>query len=105
MAATPPVLATEISNVDKQGTVVFSSVSTVDRTRGSVQICTIAPDSYKTGDVLTINGDEYEVTSVIKPTIKTKSGSTMLQKSATIELPENTTQPVKRFSFLMVKSF
>jgi hypothetical protein len=46
MAATPPVLATEISNVDKQGTVVFSSVSTVDPTRGSVQICTIAPDSY-----------------------------------------------------------
>jgi hypothetical protein len=105
MAAAPPVLSASISNLDKQGTVVFSSISTLDPTRGSVQLVTITPDNYKTGDVLEVNGDEYEVTSVIKPNIKTKSGSTMLQKSATIELPENTTQPVKRFSFLMVKSF
>ena len=73
--------------------------------RGSAQVVSVTPDGYKTGDILTLGGIDYPIVSVVNPNIKTKSGSTLVQKSATIQLPDNTTQPIKRFSFLIVKSF
>lgn len=105
MALPPPSPSAEISTAGKQGTVVASTVSTVDPTRGSVYLVTITPDEYKTGDVVTIGEEDYPVTSVVKPTIKTKSGSPMVQKSANITIPESDSAPVKRYSFLIVKSF
>lgn len=106
MALPPPTLGTSVSTATKQGTVVKSTVSTVDPTRGSVYLVTITPDEFKAGDTVAINGNDYPVTSVVKPTIKTNSGSTMVQKSATIEIPEaNAASPRKKYSFLIVKSF
>ena len=106
MALPPPQLSAEVENTDKQGTIVKSTVSTVDPTRGSVYIVTITPDEYKAGDVVTIGENDYPVTTVVKPTIKTNSGSTMVQKSAEIEIPEaDAASPRKKYSFLIVKSF
>jgi len=104
MALPPPQLSTSITS--KQGTVVKSTVSPLDPTRGSVYVVTTIPDEYKAGDVVTIGENDYPVISVLKPTIKTNSGSTMVQKSAEIEIPEaDAASPRKKYSFLIVKSF
>ena len=89
----------------RQGTVVSAKQSPTTSNRGSTQVVSLTPDNYKTGDTLTLDGVEYPITSVQKPNIKTKSGTPLVQKPATIQMPDNTTQPVKRFSFLIVKSF
>ncbi len=89
----------------RQGIVVSSKQSPTASNRGQAQVVSLTPDNYKSGDTLTLGGVDYPITSVQKPSIKTKSGSPLVQKSATIQMPDNTTQPVKRFSFLIVKSF
>tara|TARA_R110002051_G_scaffold93186_1_gene163046 strand:- start:46 stop:363 length:318 start_codon:yes stop_codon:yes gene_type:complete len=99
---TPQVIAPTFL---RQGTVVFAGEKPGVTDRALTEVVSITPDDYASGDVLTIGGVDYPITAVTKPTIKTKSGSPLVQKAATIEMPDNTTQPVKRFSFLIVKSF
>ena len=101
---TPQIIA---PSVKRQGTVVSSGEKPGVADLALVEVVSITPDDYASGDVLTIGGVDYAITSVTKSTIKTKSGRPLVQKAATIEMPDpnNTTQPVKRFSFLIVKSF
>lgn len=99
------LVASKVENSGKQGTVIKTTVSTVDPNRGSVFVVSITPDEYKSGDTVTIGEVDYPVTAVIKPTVKANSGNTLVQKSADINIPESDSAPTKRFSFLIVKSF
>jgi hypothetical protein len=89
---------------DRQGTIVTSAVK-VANVSAIAEVATLTPDKFKVGDVLTLEGVDYPITTVTKSSIKPNKGIPLVQKSANITLPENTTQPVKRFSFLIVKSF
>ena len=101
---TPQVIAPTFL---RQGTVVSAGEKPGVANRALLEVVSVTPDDYASGDVLTLGGVDYPITGVTKSTIKTKSGSPLVQKAATIEMPDpnNTTQPVKRFSFLIVKSF
>lgn len=105
MASPVPEIGPIPSSSLRQGVVVSSKQSPTASNRGQAQVVSLTPDEYKSGDVLTLGGVDYPITTVQKPDIKTKSGTPLVQKSATIQLPDNETQPVKRFSFLIVKSF
>lgn len=99
------LVASEVENSGKQGTVVKTTVSPTDSSRGSVFLVSITPDQYKSGDTVTIGEVDYPVTAVVKPTLKANSGNTLVQKAASINIPESDSAPTKRFSFLIVKSF
>ena len=88
----------------RQGTLV-SAKTKVANVSGIAEVVSITPDKIKAGDVLNLGGTNYPIITVTPSPLKTNTGSVLAQKSATIQLPENTTQPVKKFSFLIVKSF
>ena len=87
-----------------QGTLVSSNTK-VANVSAQAEIVTITPDDLTVGTTIELSGTEYPITTVTRSPFKPNSGTALAQKPATIQLPENTTQPVKKFSFLIVKSF
>jgi len=88
-----------------QGKIVSSEESKKIANRINVQMTTITPSKYSSGKTITIDGVDYPILSVTKSTLKTNSGTPVFQKSADIQLPESESAPIKKYSFLIVKSF
>lgn len=74
-------------DVPIQGTIM--NAKEVSGNRLSIQMVSTSPEDYAVGEILTISGEEIAISSVSKPSIKSKSGNTLLQKSANILMPTN----------------
>lgn len=70
-----------------QGTIM--NAKEVSGNRLAIQMVSVSPGDYAVGEILTIDGEEVSISSVSKPSIKSKSGTTLLQKSANILMPTN----------------
>ena len=70
-----------------QGTIM--DAKEISGNRLSIQMVSVTPDEYAVGEILTIDDEDVTISSVSKPSIKTKSGKTLIQKSANITMPTN----------------
>ena len=104
MAKTVPEPQKLAASDARQGTVVSARVKNPNISATS-EVVTITPTKFKVGDVLELGGTDYPITTITQSTLKSNSGSALSQKAATIQLPETTNEPVKKYSFLIVKSF
>ena len=70
-----------------QGTIM--NAKEVSGNRLSLQMVSVSPDDYEVGNTITIGGEDVTISSVSKPSIKTKTGKTLVQKPANITMPTN----------------
>lgn len=101
ISASPSAFKVAGSSTTKpvQGTIV--SAKEVSGNRLSLQIVSTTPDDYATGNTITIDGEDVVIQSVSKPTIKTKSGKTLIQKSSNITMPANGSVKFNKIQIVM----